>query len=49
MYFFKIPSLTYPSGFDFSNAEVTGTAPDPRTFLGGVDYNKINENRGRSF
>lgn len=26
-------------GFDFSNAEFNGAAPDPRTFMGGVKYN----------
>ncbi|DBA04815.1 TPA: hypothetical protein N0F65_004452 [Lagenidium giganteum] len=25
-------------GFDFSNAEFNGSAPDPRTFMGGVKY-----------
>ncbi|KAF1777562.1 HSP20-like chaperone [Phytophthora cactorum] len=25
-------------GFDFSNAEFNGAAPDPRTFMGGVKY-----------
>jgi hypothetical protein len=25
-------------GFDFSGAEVSGSAPDPRTFMGGVKY-----------
>jgi hypothetical protein len=25
-------------GFDFSGAEFSGTAPDPREFLGGVKY-----------
>jgi flagellar motor protein MotB len=28
-------------GFDFSNAEVSGQAPDARTFMGGLDRNKI--------
>lgn len=26
-------------GFDFSGAEFSGAAPDPRTFMGGVKYN----------
>jgi len=26
-------------GFDFSGAEFSGSAPDPRNFLGGVKYN----------
>jgi hypothetical protein len=26
-------------GFDFSGAEFSGQAPDPRSFLGGVSYN----------
>ena len=25
-------------GFDFSGAEFSGAAPDPRTFMGGVKY-----------
>lgn len=25
-------------GFDFSGAEFSGSAPDPRNFLGGVPY-----------
>lgn len=25
-------------GFDFSGAEFNGSAPDPRTFMGGVRY-----------
>lgn len=25
-------------GFDFSGAEINGTVPDPRTFMGGVGY-----------
>mmetsp|Transcript_6677 Transcript_6677/g.14904 ORF Transcript_6677/g.14904 Transcript_6677/m.14904 type:complete len:96 (-) Transcript_6677:233-520(-) len=25
-------------GFDFSGAEFSGEAPDPRTFMGGVPY-----------
>lgn len=25
-------------GFDFSGAEFNGSAPDPRTFMGGVKY-----------
>ena len=25
-------------GFDFSNAEFSGSCPDPRTFMGGVSY-----------
>ena len=25
-------------GFDFSNAEFSGSCPDPRTFMGGVNY-----------
>jgi len=28
-------------GFDFSNAEFSGDAPDPRAFLGGIDHTKI--------
>ncbi len=28
-------------GFDFSGAEFSGTAPDARKFLGGMDYNKL--------
>ncbi|KAF1333683.1 E3 ubiquitin-protein ligase chfr, partial [Globisporangium splendens] len=27
-------------GFDFSGAEFNGSAPDPRTFMGGVKYSK---------
>lgn len=27
-------------GFDFSGAEFSGSAPDPREFLGGIKYNK---------
>jgi hypothetical protein len=26
-------------GFDFSDAEITGNVPDPKTFLGGIKYN----------
>jgi len=26
-------------GFDFSGAEFSGSAPDPREFLGGIKYN----------
>jgi hypothetical protein len=26
-------------GFDFSGAEFSGSAPDPRKFMGGVKYN----------
>jgi hypothetical protein len=29
------------TGFDFSQAEFSGTAPNPREFLGGIDHNKI--------
>mgnify|MGYP002353293276 CR=1 FL=1 len=29
-------------GFDFSNAELTGDTPDARSFMGGLDYNKLN-------
>ncbi|XXQ39818.1 CS domain-containing protein [Plasmodiophora brassicae] len=29
-------------GFDFSNAEFTGQAPDARDFMGGLDYNRLN-------
>ena len=25
-------------GFDFSNAEFNGAAPNPRTFMGGIKY-----------
>ncbi len=25
-------------GFDFSQAALNGTVPDPRTFMGGVSY-----------
>ena len=25
-------------GFDFSNADFSGSCPDPRTFMGGVSY-----------
>lgn len=25
-------------GFDFSNAEFNGAAPDPQSFMGGVKY-----------
>eukprot|EP00475_Leptophrys_vorax_P013983 TRINITY_DN2033_c1_g1_i1.p1 TRINITY_DN2033_c1_g1~~TRINITY_DN2033_c1_g1_i1.p1 ORF type:complete len:172 (-),score=46.07 TRINITY_DN2033_c1_g1_i1:99-587(-) len=28
-------------GFDFSNAEFSGMAPDARTFMGGLDYNRL--------
>jgi hypothetical protein len=28
-------------GFDFSNAEFSGDAPNPREFLGGIDHTKI--------
>jgi hypothetical protein len=27
-------------GFDFSKAEVNGMVPDPRNFMGGLDYSK---------
>lgn len=33
-------------GFDFSQATFNGAAPDATTFMGGVDHNKIQENRG---
>lgn len=26
------------SGFDFSNAQINGQCPDPKKFLGGLDY-----------
>jgi hypothetical protein len=26
-------------GFDFSDAEITGNVPDPKTFLGGIKEN----------
>jgi len=25
-------------GFDFSGAQFSGSAPDPRTFMGGISY-----------
>jgi hypothetical protein len=28
-------------GFDFSQAQFNGSAPDPRKFLGGMDYSKV--------
>jgi hypothetical protein len=28
-------------GFDFSNAEFNGAAPDPTSFMGGVDHNAL--------
>ena len=28
------------SGFDFSGATFNGQVPDPKTFMGGVGYNK---------
>ena len=27
------------SGFDFSDAEINGNVPDPKTFMGGLKYN----------
>lgn len=32
-------------GFDFSQAKFNGDAPNPTTFMGGVDNNKIRETR----
>jgi hypothetical protein len=29
-------------GFDFSNADFSGNVPDARSFMGGLDYNKLN-------
>ena len=26
-------------GFDFQDAEINGNVPDPKTFLGGLNYN----------
>jgi len=28
-------------GFDFSQAQFSGAAPDPRKFMGGLDYSKV--------
>jgi len=28
-------------GFDFSGAEMNGMVPDPKNFMGGMDYSKI--------
>ena len=28
-------------GFDFSGAEMNGMCPDPKNFMGGMDYNKL--------
>ena len=30
-------------GFDFSNAQFTGETPDVRSFMGGLDYNKMQQ------
>ena len=27
------------AGFDFSDAEINGNVPDPKTFMGGIKYN----------